>query len=172
MSDETFAQRLRTSRLRKRWSVTDVAAQTDIGVERLLELEDGQQEAAFDEIQVLCRTLHVSADWLLGLRSFSATVSGDNRETAAHQTSQRATTREAFGKRLSMIRTTSGLSQTDVATLSGVHQSRLSFYERGLNVPGLFKAAHLAESLGVSLDWLAGLQGHPDPACDNPQDTA
>ena len=64
-----------------------------------------------------------------------------------------------FKKRLKARREEMGLTQTQLATESGCHQSKISDYENlEKNIlPELFNAKNLAVALGVSLDWLCGI---------------
>src|SRR5689334_19569632 len=54
-----------------------------------------------------------------------------------------------------------GLSQTALADQVGVHVRQIRRYERGEQQPVLGVAARLAETLGVSLDELAGVGESP-----------
>lgn len=66
-----------------------------------------------------------------------------------------------FAKRLKDARIKAGMTQSDLAEKSGVTSASISAYEsadgtKGKN-PSLENARSIAESLGVSLDWLCGL---------------
>jgi transcriptional regulator with XRE-family HTH domain len=71
---------------------------------------------------------------------------------------------EMLGKRLRERREQIGLSQTEVAKQTGIIQGDLSLLERGkkraLWADTLIR---LAETLGCSLDYLAGLTDDPAP---------
>jgi len=54
-------------------------------------------------------------------------------------------------------------SQAQIARKAGVSTSVMTRYLNG-SEPGLFRAARLAEALGVSLQWLATGQGQPNAA--------
>ena len=51
-----------------------------------------------------------------------------------------------------------GLSQTDLSIIIGVSRTQISFYESGINAPGLDVAIRLSKLLGFSLD---GIQARP-----------
>lgn len=71
---------------------------------------------------------------------------------------------EALGKRLRERREKAGLSQADIAKQTGIIQGDLSLLERGkkraLWADTLLR---LAETLGCSLDYLAGRTDDPHP---------
>lgn len=72
---------------------------------------------------------------------------------------------ERFGERLKQARSARGLSQADLAAAlhgmrSGeVTQSAVSYWESGKNLPTLDAFVALTAALGVSADWLLGLDG-------------
>ena len=63
---------------------------------------------------------------------------------------------ETFGERLRRIREEKGWSRKTLAVEAGLEADNIEKYERGLREPRLFTAACLADTLGVSLDDLAG----------------
>jgi transcriptional regulator with XRE-family HTH domain len=63
-----------------------------------------------------------------------------------------------MGVRLKKLRQERGLSQGQLAKLSGVPKGTLLQWEYGLRTPKLDAAAKLADALDVSLDELAGRQ--------------
>ena len=69
-----------------------------------------------------------------------------------------------FGKRIARERKALGWSCAALARKAGVSGKNLSGYERGVNEPGVFRAAALAAALGVSLDALVAPS--PCEACD------
>ena len=62
-----------------------------------------------------------------------------------------------FGKRLKFERLTLGLTRCAFAKLAGCAQTEIAHYERGDNLPNMYRLVKLAEILNVSLDWLTGL---------------
>ena len=66
----------------------------------------------------------------------------------------------AFGKRVERMRTRRRLSLPDLVERTGLSYQSLWRIERGQQgEPGLFTAAKIANALGCSLDYLAGLVG-------------
>lgn len=59
-----------------------------------------------------------------------------------------------------------GLTQRDMATLTGVQQSHYCDYEVGKLTPGMDKVRSFAAAIGVSTDWLLGLDMPEDAAVD------
>jgi transcriptional regulator with XRE-family HTH domain len=66
--------------------------------------------------------------------------------------------RQIFPSRLKEARTRTGLSQSELAKRCGISQGTMSGFENGSSVPNLEVAADLAETLGVSIDWLCGFE--------------
>ena len=62
-----------------------------------------------------------------------------------------------FGERLKDCRKTCGISQRQLADKSGVAYSSIQGYENDSHDPSLFNASCMATTLGVSIDYLAGL---------------
>lgn len=61
---------------------------------------------------------------------------------------------KTFGKQLSNIRTTLGLSQTEVANASGVSQGYISQLEQGKSSPSIIVVLRLAKALRVPVGHL------------------
>jgi len=59
---------------------------------------------------------------------------------------------KTFKRTLIESRMYHGLSQTDLSIIIGVSRTQISFYESGLNTPGLDVAIRLSKLLGFSLD--------------------
>lgn len=71
---------------------------------------------------------------------------------------------DRFGDRLKQARAARGLSQADLAAAlqAGaieVTQSAVSYWESGKNLPTLDAFVALTRALGVSADWLLGIDG-------------
>ncbi len=60
-----------------------------------------------------------------------------------------------FGKHLLAARLRCGLSQRQLASASGFHQSDVSQMEQGKRLPSFHQLLELARALGVSLQWFA-----------------
>lgn len=61
-----------------------------------------------------------------------------------------------FGGRLKLARKWLGFDQYELSRRSGIPQTTISYYERNITSPSLFAVICLADTLNVSLDWLAG----------------
>lgn len=59
-----------------------------------------------------------------------------------------------FGENLTMIRTSHGLSQVDLAKSMGVSQSAISAWERGTREPNFEACEHLADIFNIPLSSL------------------
>ena len=62
------------------------------------------------------------------------------------------------GNRLKEARRARGLTQAELGRLVGVGKSAISQYEHGLRLPETAILVRLAGALGVSADWLLGLE--------------
>ena len=63
-----------------------------------------------------------------------------------------------YGRRMKARRALLGLSQQQLADLSGVNVNSIARYEAGINCPSLEAADRLARALGTSIDALVGLE--------------
>jgi transcriptional regulator with XRE-family HTH domain len=64
-----------------------------------------------------------------------------------------------ISKRIADLRKEKDLSQTDLATQSGVSREMIGKYERAEAVPSIEAAKKIADAFAVSLDYLVG-EGH------------
>ena len=64
----------------------------------------------------------------------------------------------SFGQRLASIRKARGLSQRDLAALSGISNRMIAYYEAQSDRPPATKLTTLAEILKVSTDALLGIE--------------
>ena len=71
---------------------------------------------------------------------------------------------ENFTDRLKAARERRGLSQTDLAKLTGLQPSAVSHFETGNRAPSFDNLKRLADALGVSIDYLLGRDKSPDVA--------
>lgn len=58
--------------------------------------------------------------------------------------------------RLSQLRKEKGLTQQELADLTGTHPNVIGKYELGLAIPSVEMAGKLAQALNVTIDFLAG----------------
>lgn len=68
-----------------------------------------------------------------------------------------------FTKRLREARQAAGLGQQDIAAAAGISKTAYSSYETGRRQPDLSRLCRLAGALGVSADWLLGLEDRLSP---------
>lgn len=74
---------------------------------------------------------------------------------------------ETLGERIKEVRCEKRITQKMLAQKSGISTKMLRNYERGHNEPGAAALGWLAQTLGVSADWLLGLEESP-PAGQTP----
>jgi transcriptional regulator with XRE-family HTH domain len=67
-----------------------------------------------------------------------------------------------FVERLRESREKAGLSQKQLSRLCGLNLNQINRYERGSQEPTFFIMKKIAEVIGVSLDYLAGLTDDPN----------
>lgn len=65
-----------------------------------------------------------------------------------------------FRVRFEQALSTSGIKPSDLAKMTGVSQATLSQYRSGYSTPRKHRLLALAQALGVSAAWLAGLEDH------------
>lgn len=63
-----------------------------------------------------------------------------------------------FAERLKQARQKKDLNYKQLSEISGVTSTALSNYEKGDKMPNLESAAKIAAALGVSIDWLCGIE--------------
>ena len=71
----------------------------------------------------------------------------------------------SFAQRLKKARTDRGLSQTDLASMVGIHYTQVGRYEKKGAQPSADVLAKLANALGVSSDYLTN--GTPDDLAES-----
>lgn len=59
--------------------------------------------------------------------------------------------------RMKQLRRELGLTQAEIAEKTGIEKSSVSAYEKGTRAPAAVAAAKIAKALGVSLDYLCGI---------------
>ena len=79
-----------------------------------------------------------------------------------------ATLRSMVGARIAQARRGAQMKQVDLAVAMGdsMSQSMISMIETGRLLPSFGRATQVAQALGVSLDWIAGLTDDPTPAAE------
>ena len=71
---------------------------------------------------------------------------------------------QEFADILRRTREKRGLSQSQLAEKTGLQPSAVSHFEAGRRAPSFSNLRHLADALGVSIDFLIGRQRRPQPA--------
>ena len=69
---------------------------------------------------------------------------------------QKTNDSQELGKRIEAARKEKNMTSSKLAGLVGVTQGQISNYENGRQVPSAFILTSIADSLGVSLDYLLG----------------
>ncbi len=64
---------------------------------------------------------------------------------------------DTFAKRLMAVRKEKGISQKNLADMAGTSTQSMNQYELDRRIPQVNVAAEIAKSLGVSLDYLCGI---------------
>ncbi len=75
---------------------------------------------------------------------------------------QAASKQEGFAERLRNLRTQQSLSQTELGELVAIHYTHIGRYERGTSRPSADTLNRMAQTLGVSTDYL--LEGNNEQA--------
>jgi transcriptional regulator with XRE-family HTH domain len=63
--------------------------------------------------------------------------------------------KESLGMRIKLARTRRGLNQAELARAIGISKNSMNLIERDLSNPAFFWVQKIAETLNVSLDYLA-----------------
>ena len=66
-----------------------------------------------------------------------------------------------FAERLKQVRQNAGISQQSLVDATGIHLRQLGRYEQDVSEPTLPKLIAIADTLGVSIDYLAGRTDDP-----------
>lgn len=85
--------------------------------------------------------------------------------SGANPTQENIVTSEAanlFRVRFEQALSMSGIKPSVLAKMTGISQATLSQYRSGYSAPRKHRLLALAQALGVSAAWLAGLEGHSD----------
>ncbi len=71
--------------------------------------------------------------------------------------------KQTIGERISWLRTRAGLTQAQLAELTGINQSNIARWESGNQTPSQISAAKVATALGTTTDYLIrGIATRPD----------
>lgn len=76
-------------------------------------------------------------------------------------------TQKKFGENLFTLMRAKGITQKELAKAVGVTAATLSSYKNGTKSPTLPVAAAIAKELGVSLDWLCGMNTESELKTEN-----
>lgn len=71
--------------------------------------------------------------------------------------------KDTFAERLRLAREKKGMGLKELREAVGVSQSAMSHYSTGATLPPLDVAVKIAETLGVSLNWLCGKSAFASP---------
>jgi len=69
----------------------------------------------------------------------------------------------SYGQRISHLRESMNLTQTELARRLGITRASLSHYETGRRVPDFETISKMADFFGVSVDYIIGRTERPDP---------
>lgn len=72
-----------------------------------------------------------------------------------------------FGLRLHETLKAKHMFQRELAQMANIQENTVGRYIYGTRIPNIITAKRIAEALGVSLDWLIGLNENVDNVCDN-----
>lgn len=74
---DPFSERLRTARLRRRWSQKELAQRAGVATKGIVHFEEGFSRPSFDRLRRLAHALEVSTDYLLGIATTPELEIGD-----------------------------------------------------------------------------------------------
>lgn len=70
-----------------------------------------------------------------------------------------------IGKNLRSIRNIVNMTQSEFASELGISQQMISQFENGKKIPSVRQLVHIAETYGVSLDWLCDVSTEVEERC-------
>ena len=115
-----------------------------VSVQIISNWENGRHEPNAAKKRALCLLFGCTFDYLLGTTDdFSSLPT-------------RGGSMSAFRKLTMCCRKNRGLSQAEASKITGIPQTTISAYERGVNDPKLSAFEAMADAYGVSLDFLTG----------------
>ncbi|MBR5213256.1 MAG: helix-turn-helix transcriptional regulator [Akkermansia sp.] len=79
---------------------------------------------------------------------------------------------EQFSTRFTEALASSGLRQKDLAEHTNIREQTLSRYKTGERIPDTYELYRIAVALGVSIDWLLGINSPADSATSPHSPTA
>lgn len=136
----------RIRRARKACGLTQIELGERIGVNnnKVHDWEIGRGLPRADHLAALCQTLHISADWLLGLGAEGGIQ--DEMNAANH-----------FSGRLLEARTNKNLSLSALGKAVNLTPRTLERWETGIQPRQIEDMINICRTLEVSADWLLGL---------------
>lgn len=162
--------RLKFARLSRDMSQEELAVAVGISQPSINALET-RPKARTRHIVELARALQTDVDWLLYGRGAAPGIdNGEEGGLDSSDPSHADSAMEAFGKRITLAIDAAGLEDNPVK-LFGVSQPMIWAYKNGLKMPRMAKASHIANVLGVNVNWLltgAGPMSGTAPVSDAP----
>lgn len=112
-----------------------------------------------DKIADLAKALHTTPAYLMGWEENSTQEQEANADPELSDRLKEL--RKKFSERLRLLRTTSGLSQRELAQKIGVSKSSINMYERGEREPGFETLEFVADLFRVDINYLLGRTDDP-----------
>lgn len=112
-----------------------------------------------DKIADLAKALHTTPAYLMGWEENSTQEQEANADPELSDRLKEL--RKKFSERLRLLRTTSGLSQRELAQKIGVSKSSINMYERGEREPGFETLESVADLFRVDINYLLGRSDDP-----------
>lgn len=145
----SFSTRIAERRVQLKISQKELAKRIGVTPTRLNYWEKGKREPNMYYISAIAQALDVSCDYLL-----------EKSENASVPSS----IEEAVGERIKMARLNKEYTQKQLADIIGVAKTTITGYEKGNREPSLSNLVALATALGVSGDYLLGIEHKCSPS--------
>ena len=152
---QTFSDRLKNSIRNSMLSQKAICEKVGIAEDTMSNYLSGRSYPRFDVLAKLCVLLNISSDWLLGI--------GTNSQEVNHNDGG-----ISIADRISAQIKELGLSQADVARMTGLSKNAISLYVMGKRTPTQGNLQALADALQVSVPWLlTGVDDSKNPVVDD-----
>jgi len=139
---------LKWARLRRGWSLRQLAARVGASTIRLVRWERGETTARAGTVRQLAVALEVEARELTEVPPNAVARALDSRAVEPHE----------WGTRLQELRAARGLTQRALATRAGVSREVIGYVERGRRRPQPRTMRALSQALGIPPEVLIGIE--------------
>ena len=144
-----IGNKLKTTRKFYNFRQQEIAEMLQTSVATISNYEMNKTEPKITMLTNLANYYQISCDWLLGA---TKTRNKKNRHWDGFINDYK------FPERLKKAREQRGISQSELGRILRIMPSNIVLYEQGKTEPSLENIVFIAKILGVTVDWLVGLE--------------